>query len=144
MYCKHCGKEIDPKAEICVHCGCRLRSSFSTFLENSEWTQLRPQRTAKSPGLAGFLGFIFGWLFLGPLGYAYLGQWNWFWLTVVISIFAYVFTLGFAYPLLPFLFAFHQYQMAKELNEIQTKQPPIDPGGTGRPGSAHKAPHESG
>lgn len=131
MYCKHCGKTVDEKAELCVHCGRRLRSSFTTFLENSELTQLRPQKTPKSPGLAGFLGFILGWLFIGPVGYIYLGQWNWFWITIVISIAAYPLTFGSAYVLFPFIFAFHQYQMAKELNEIME---PIDgdtpPGGT--------------
>lgn len=118
MFCKYCGKEVDERSEICVHCGRRLRSSVSVWFENSELTQLRPQKTAKSPGLAGFLGFILGWLFVGPVGYIYLGQWNWFWLTLVISIVAYPLTFGVAYVLFPFIFAFHQYQMARELNEM--------------------------
>ncbi|MCK4775815.1 MAG: zinc ribbon domain-containing protein [Candidatus Krumholzibacteria bacterium] len=117
MYCKHCGMEIEEKAELCVHCGRRLRSSFSTFLDNSELTQLRPQQSNKSPGLAGFLGFILGWILLGPVGYLYLGQWNWFWITLVITIIAYPLTFGLALILFPFIFGFHQYQMAKELNE---------------------------
>jgi TM2 domain-containing membrane protein YozV len=122
MFCKHCGKAVEEKAEICVHCGHRLRSSFVTFLESSELTQLRPQKTVKSPGLAGFLGFVFGWLFIGPVGYIYLGQWNWFWITVVISLVAYPLTLLIgAWVVLPFIFAFHQYQMAKELNELYEK-----------------------
>jgi hypothetical protein len=130
MFCKHCGKEVDQKAELCVHCGRRLRSSVTTFFENSELTQLRPQKVAKSPGLAGFLGFVLSLLFLGPFGYLYLGQWNWFWLTLVISIIAYPFTAGVAYVLFPFIFAFHQYQMARELNEM------VEPVGDGStPGS---------
>lgn len=122
MYCKHCGKELDGNAEVCVHCGRRLRSSFSTFLESSELTQLRPQSSVKSPGLAGFLGFILGWFCIGPVGYIYLGQWNWFWITIVISILAYPLT-GFigAYVVFPFIFAFHQYQMAKDLNALLEK-----------------------
>lgn len=123
MYCKHCGKEVDEKAELCVHCGRRLKSSFVLFLENSELTQLRPQKTVKSPGLAGFLGFVFGWLFIGPVGYIYLGQWNWFWITVVISLVAYPLTLLIgAWVVLPFIFAFHQYQMAKELNDLYNQE----------------------
>ena len=117
MYCKYCAKEIDDKAELCVHCGRRVRSSISNFLENSEITRLRPTKEPKSPGLAGFLGFFLSWVLLGPIGYLYLGQWNWFWLTFAISLVAYPLTFGLAYVLFPFIFAFHQYQMAKELNE---------------------------
>ncbi len=114
--------EVEEKAELCVHCGRRLRSSFSTFLDNSELTQLRPQQSNKSPGLAGFLGFILGWFLIGPVGYLYLGQWNWFWITIVISILAYPLTgiIG-AYVVFPFIFAFHQYQMAKDLNALLEK-----------------------
>jgi hypothetical protein len=123
MFCKHCGKELDDSSEICVHCGRRLRSSFTTFLESSELTQLRPQSSVKSPGLSGFLGFILGWFCLGPVGYIYLGQWNWFWITIVISILAYPLT-GFigAYVVFPFIFAFHQYQMAKDLNALLERE----------------------
>jgi hypothetical protein len=117
MYCKYCAKEIDDKAEICVHCGRRVRSSISVLLENSEFTRLRPIKEPKSPGLAGFLGFFLSWVLLGPIGYLYLGQWNWFWLTLVISVVAYPLTFGLAYVLFPFVFALHQHQMAKELNE---------------------------
>jgi hypothetical protein len=117
MFCKYCGKEIDEKAELCVHCGRRVRSSIASFLENNEITQLRPIKDSKSPGLAGFLGFLLGWVMLGPLGYLYLGQWNWFWITLVITIIAYPLTAGLAYVLFPFILGFHQYQMAKELNE---------------------------
>jgi hypothetical protein len=117
MYCKHCAKEIDDKAEICVHCGRRVRSSISVFLENSEFTRLRPIKEPKNPGLAGFLGFFLSWVLLGPIGYLYLGQWNWFWVTLVISVVAYPLTFGIVYVLFPFIFAFHQHQMAKELNE---------------------------
>lgn len=146
MFCKHCGKEVHAKAELCPHCGLRLRSSISTFFENSELTQLRPQKAAKSPGLAGFLGFVMGWLCLGPVGYIYLGQWNWFWITLVITIVAYPLTFGLAYVLFPFIFAFHQYQMARELNEMiapvasgddspAAPGTPPSPGAPGAPGA---------
>jgi hypothetical protein len=116
MFCKFCGKEINEKAEICVHCGRRVRNSFASFLENSELTRLRPVKETKSPGLAGFLGFLLSWILLGPLGYLYLGQWNWFWITLLITVIAYPLTFGLALVLFPFIFGFHQYQMAKDLN----------------------------
>ena len=147
MYCKKCGQGVEDKAEICIHCGHRLRSSFSTFLENSELTQLRPQKNIKSSGLAGFLGFILGWFLFGPVGYLYLGQWNWFWITVVITIIAYPLTFGIAYVLFPFIFAFHQYQMAKELNELYEKNrgqdTPPPPDVTNDSGTEPRAPHET-
>jgi hypothetical protein len=55
---------------------------------------------------------------MGPVGYIYLGQWNWFFITLVISVLVYILTFGVAYALFPFVFAFHQYQMARELNEM--------------------------
>jgi len=123
MYCKYCGHGVDQKSEICVNCGRRIRSSVSTFLENSEWTRLKPQREAKSPGLAGFLGFVLGWIpLVGPVGYLYLGQWNWFFVSLVILAIAYLLTFGVAWVLFPFIFAFHQYQMARELNEMLVAQ----------------------
>jgi hypothetical protein len=138
MFCKYCGNNVDEKAEICVHCGRRLRSSISTFLENSELTQLTPQPSEKSPGLAGFLGFALAWILLGPVGYLYLGQWNWFWLTVVITVLAYPITLMTVYPVFPFIFAFHQYQMAKELNALQGWKTPE------RPDRADESPKTAG
>jgi hypothetical protein len=128
MFCKYCAKEIDDKAEICVHCGRRVRNSFAGLLENSGLTRLRPIKEPKSPGLAGSLGFFLSWVLLGPIGYLYLGQWNWFWITLVITVVAYPLTsigtfigyhsvIGPAYVLFPFVFAFHQHQMAKELND---------------------------
>ena len=118
MYCKHCGKEIDAKAELCVHCGRRVRSSFAHFLDNNEFTRLRPVNEHKSPGLAGFLGFFLSLIALGPLGYLYLGQWSWFWITLAISVIALPLSGGLAYILFWFIFAFHQYQMAKDLNQM--------------------------
>jgi hypothetical protein len=132
MYCKFCGREVDEKAELCVHCGRRIRSSVSSFLEGSEITRLKPQREPKSPGLAGFLGFVLSWLLMGPVGYIYLGQWNWFFVTVVISIVVYILTFGLAYALFPFVFALHQYQMARELNEQLAQS--TKPNGEGTPG----------
>lgn len=136
MFCKHCGKEIDDKSAICVHCGRKLSSGFAGAFEESELTRLRPQATPKSPGLAGFIGFVLGWLFLGPFGYVYLGQWNWFWITLVITVVAYPLTVGIAYVLFPFIFAFHQYQMARELNSMIAPEQETLPERT--PGTPHE------
>lgn len=96
------------------------------MMENNDITRLRPVKEEKSPGLAAFLGFILSWLFMGPFGYLYLGQWNWFWITLVISVLAVPLSAGLAYFLFPFVFALHQYQMAKELSEARTTSPPDD------------------
>ena len=143
MYCKYCGREVDEKAELCVHCGRRIRSSIAATLADHELTRLKPQREPKSPGLAGFLGFVLSWLLMGPVGYIYLGQWNWFFITLVISVLVYILTFGVAYALFPFVFAFHQYQMARELNEMIT--PPASAGGeqTGQSSGGTDATHTS-
>ncbi len=116
MYCRYCGQSVDPKAEFCDHCGRRLRSALAVFLERAEWTRLRLPDTPRSPGTAGALGFCLGWVFAGPFGYIYLGQWNWVWLSFFVEIVALAIGHGVAYALLPFLFGFHQYDMAREIN----------------------------
>lgn len=135
MYCKYCGRGVDEKSELCPHCGRRIRNSVSAAIEGSEWTRLRPLREPKSPGLAGFLGFVLSWILMGPVGYIYLGQWNWFFITFVVTLIAYPLTFGIAYALFPFVFAFHQYQMARELNEARNaRKPEVESAGT-EPGS---------
>ena len=27
MFCEHCGKEVNPDAEVCLNCGCRIKNS---------------------------------------------------------------------------------------------------------------------
>ena len=34
MFCKNCGKEIDDRAEICVHCGIRVAPEMKTTVDN--------------------------------------------------------------------------------------------------------------
>lgn len=118
MYCQYCGSEIDEKDEFCASCGNRLKSvPFKQKLYSHDLTKLKLPRERKSPGVAAALGFFLGWIGLGPVGYIYLRQWNWFWITFVIEIIAIPVTLGTALAVLPFIFAFHQYDMARELNE---------------------------
>lgn len=120
MYCQHCGKEVDEGATFCGFCGGALKKEVPAGSRLYAWelTRLKVPEDTKNPGVAAAIGFFLGWLLLGPVGYVYLGQWNWFWLTFVVQIFAIPLTVGVAYILLPVLFAIHQYQMAKDLNNM--------------------------
>jgi hypothetical protein len=119
MYCQYCGKEVGDTDEFCAGCGAGLIAiPFHKRIYRHELTRLKPIKEPKSPGAAAALGFILGWIGLGPIGYIYLRQWNWFWITFIIEIIAIPITLGTALIILPFIFAFHQYDMAKELNEL--------------------------
>jgi len=120
MYCQNCGEKAREGSAYCENCGKPFGKAASGMnkLYAYELTRLTVPAETKNPGVAASLGFFLGWILLGPVGYVYLGQWNWFWLTFVIQIFANALTLGVAYILLPVIFAIHQYQMAKELNEM--------------------------
>jgi len=129
MYCDACGAEVPDGAKFCPACGKRLiinkmdteypgdRVHLGDKYGNGI-TKIRIPDEKKSPGVAGALGFFLGWIGLGPLGYGYLGQWNWFWITFVVEIIAYPLTLGLAYIVLPIVFAIHQHQMAKDINSM--------------------------
>lgn len=125
MYCTHCGKELSGGAEFCSYCGKRSGAAPATErgLYKHEFLRLRAPKEVKNPKGAAALGFFLSWIFLGPVGYIYLGQWNWFWLTFIIQIFAYPLTAFFAYPLLPIVFGLHQYQMARDVNELVPAKP---------------------
>jgi hypothetical protein len=120
MYCQHCGKKAEEGSVYCESCGRPFEKAppGGGKLYAHELTRLTVPDDTRNPGVAASLGFFLGWILLGPVGYIYLGQWNWFWLTFVIQIFAIPLTAGVAYILLPVIFAIHQYQMAKELNEM--------------------------
>ena len=119
MYCKYCGVEIDDGADFCSACGKKLKDGEARHtIYKHELTRIKAPKEPKNPKAAAALGFFMSWIFLGPVGYIYLGQWNWFWLTFIIQIFAYPLTAFFAYPLLPIVYGIHQYQMAKDVNEL--------------------------
>jgi len=119
MYCKYCGAEIGGEAGFCSSCGKQIGTDAApNALYRHELTRIKAAREPKNPKAAAALGFFFSWIFLGPVGYIYLGQWNWFWLTFIIQIVAYPLTAFFAYPLLPIVYGIHQYQMAKDVNEL--------------------------
>ena len=118
VYCQHCGKEIEEGGTFCVYCGKGSEEETrSRGMYGHELTKLKIPEETRNPGVAAAIGFFLGWIMLGPVGYVYLGQWNWFWLTFVIQIFAVPLTAGVAYVILPIVFAIHQYQMARELND---------------------------
>ncbi len=119
MYCKYCGTELHEGDRFCVSCGRKTEGRAEVKkIYSHEWTTLKVPDVRKSPGGAAAIGFFLGWIFLGPLGYVYLKQWNWFWITFVLEIFAIPLTLGIAWLLLPIVFAIHQYQMAIDLNRM--------------------------
>jgi hypothetical protein len=119
MYCKYCGVELDIGAGFCSACGKKLaKGEARSTIYSHELTRIKAPKEPKNPKTAAALGFFLSWIFLGPVGYIYLGQWNWFWLTFIIQIFAYPLTAFFAYPLLPIVYGIHQYQMAKDVNEL--------------------------
>lgn len=119
MYCKYCGVEIDNEGGYCSACGMkRTPGDAQNSIYKHELTRLKAPKERKNPKAAAALGFFLSWIFLGPVGYIYLGQWNWFWLTFIIQIFAYPLTAFFAYPLLPIVYGIHQYQMARDVNEL--------------------------
>jgi TM2 domain-containing membrane protein YozV len=123
MYCKYCGQEIIETADFCASCGKKLKEGEGgKTIYRHELTRLKPPKEQKNPKAAAALGFFMSWIFLGPVGYIYLGQWNWFWLTFIIQIFAYPLTAFFAYPLLPIVYGIHQYQMAKDVNDLLAAQ----------------------
>jgi hypothetical protein len=122
MYCKYCGQEISEGAEFCGVCGKRQNGVEGRKIYGHEFTRLKAPKELRNPKAAAALGFFLSWIFLGPVGYIYLGQWNWFWLTFIIQIFAYPLTAFFAYPLLPIVYGIHQYQMAKDVNELFARE----------------------
>jgi hypothetical protein len=120
MYCRYCGKEVSENDEYCVHCGKQLKKkSGGGLLYRYELFRLKAPKEKRSPGVAAAIGFFCGWIFLGPVGYIYLHQWNWFWITFLVQIIAYPLTgVVPAYILLPIVYGIHQYQMANDLNEM--------------------------
>lgn len=120
MFCKYCGKEISEIDEYCVHCGKQLKKkSEKGLLYRYELFRLKAPKEKRSPGVAAAIGFFCGWIFLGPVGYIYLQQWNWFWITFLVQIIAYPLTgIVPAYILLPIVYGIHQYQMTNDLNAM--------------------------
>lgn len=39
-YCRECGKELNEKAVICVHCGCQVKENNKINTEKNKWVAL--------------------------------------------------------------------------------------------------------
>ena len=50
MYCRNCGKEIDEKAVVCIHCGCAV-------MEN-QTPQMNPEHAQPKTGMGVLLGLL--------------------------------------------------------------------------------------
>lgn len=55
MYCKHCGKEVNDNAVVCIHCGCSLQEK--NILNNNGITE-SGSKTTLGLLLAFFLGLL--------------------------------------------------------------------------------------
>jgi hypothetical protein len=118
MFCKYCGKETGEGAEFCAACGEKFHGEGHAGLNRDELTHVKAPKETKNPKAAASLGYFLSWIFLGPVGYLYLGQRNWFWLTLAIQIVAIPMTLFTAFFMLPLVYGIHQYDMAKNINKL--------------------------
>lgn len=84
-FCSKCGKEIHPEAEICIHCGCRIKSE--------------PIITANDgkTGVRFLLTFFLGWIGSFIINHSSLKPNGWKSRTFAYFFFAYL-TFGI-YPL---------------------------------------------
>lgn len=65
-FCSKCGNEVDDEAEICVHCGCRVKNAPSTAVLNDGKNITRFLLTF----FLGFIGsFIINHTSLRPVGW---------------------------------------------------------------------------
>lgn len=70
MFCRHCGKEIDDKAVVCIYCGIptdnKMQWAAPQQQQGQQWQQVE-QKKVNAFGIAGFvvslvslwLGFLF-------------------------------------------------------------------------------------
>ena len=70
MFCKHCGKEIDDKAVVCVHCGVPTDNMPSSGIMQNTF-QYQPEKPVNGLAIAGLVVSIVGlfggnYLFLIP------------------------------------------------------------------------------
>ena len=62
MYCKNCGKQVDDRAAMCIHCGCMLQGVYAQPVPsptyNTPNNQVGESKTAIGVLLSLFLGLI--------------------------------------------------------------------------------------
>lgn len=118
MYCENCGGQIRDGADYCGSCGKQVRDGEAPKTGSGhELTRINAAKNRKNPKAAAVLGYFFG-----SLGYIYLGQWNWFFLGLVIWFVAIPMTLLSSLFVFPIVFAIHQYDMAKDINNLLAEQ----------------------
>ncbi len=99
MFCKNCGKEIDEKAEICPHCGVRVRM---------------PPKGEKNPGLAAVFSFFFpglGQIYNGEIGKGLM-------FIVVGGVFMLLMIVLIGFILLPLFWIYNIYDAYKTAERI--------------------------
>lgn len=79
MFCSNCGKEIDDKAVVCVHCGVFTNNNQNNGTHSTEWLttlllciflgligahNFYVRNTMR--GIVQLLGFTIGWIFIFP------------------------------------------------------------------------------
>lgn len=60
MYCRHCGKEVDKEAVVCIHCGKLLRQIQTTAPKNKEFETSKMGMGVLFALLLGLIGLIIG------------------------------------------------------------------------------------
>jgi len=67
MFCKECGKEINNKAVVCIHCGVSTAKKKDTSQSDAAMRMLLPVGRSRYAVAAGYLAF-FSWVpILGQL-----------------------------------------------------------------------------
>ena len=67
MFCKHCGKEINDEAVVCVGCGCAVKSNVTNELKEGQKSWLLILLMSIFFGSLGIDRFMMGHVGLGIL-----------------------------------------------------------------------------
>lgn len=60
MFCRHCGKEVDKEAVVCIHCGKLLKQIQMTTPKNKEYETSKIGMGVLFALLLGIIGLIIG------------------------------------------------------------------------------------
>jgi hypothetical protein len=60
MYCRHCGKEVDKEAVVCIHCGKLLRQIHQPVKKNPAYETSKAGMGVLFALLLGLIGLIIG------------------------------------------------------------------------------------
>lgn len=102
VFCRSCGKQIRPDAEICPHCGVRQKKDVQAL-------------SPKNPGFAAVASFLFA-----GLGQIYNGEFVKGFLFIVvqvINLFLMILVVGFiTYPIVWAIGIYDAYKTAEKIN----------------------------